>query len=201
MRHALPLRTTRVGERADPELSEAGHEQAQRLGDYLASEQFDALYSSPMQRARQTAAPLSGRLGIDVTVIDDLAEWGSEATEYIPVEELKAADDPRWFELRAGVMQDASEDLLAFSLRVANAVEALVDAHPAQRIAVVCHAMVINVYLSRVLGLADSAAFFAPNYTSIHRVAAARSGERSIVTLNETAHLRGSGLPIGLFQR
>jgi probable phosphoglycerate mutase len=31
-------------------------------------------------------------------------------------------------------------------------------------------------------------------------VAAATSGERSIVTINETAHLRGTGLPIGLFQ-
>jgi probable phosphoglycerate mutase len=32
-------------------------------------------------------------------------------------------------------------------------------------------------------------------------VAAAATGERSIVTINETAHLRGTGLPIGLFQR
>jgi probable phosphoglycerate mutase len=42
--------------------------------------------------------------------------------------------------------------------------------------------------------------FFYPNYTSIHRVAASRSGVRSIVTVNETAHLRGTGLPIGLVQ-
>ena len=32
------------------------------------------------------------------------------------------------------------------------------------------------------------------------RVAAASTGERSVVTLNETSHLRGSGLPMGLFQ-
>ena len=42
--------------------------------------------------------------------------------------------------------------------------------------------------------------FFYPNYTSINRIAAARGGERSIVTLNETSHLRGTGLPIGVFQ-
>jgi len=34
----------------------------------------------------------------------------------------------------------------------------------------------------------------------INRVAAARGGERSIVTLNESSHLRGTGLPIGVFQ-
>ena len=64
-----------------------------------------------------------------------------------------------------------------------------------------CHGGVINSYLAHVLGLGGQPSFFYPNYTSIHRVAAAASGERSIVTINETAHLRGTGLPIGLFQR
>jgi probable phosphoglycerate mutase len=51
-----------------------------------------------------------------------------------------------------------------------------------------------------VLGLGHRGAIFYPNYTSINRVAASRGGVRSIVTLNETAHLRGTGLPMGLFQ-
>jgi probable phosphoglycerate mutase len=51
-----------------------------------------------------------------------------------------------------------------------------------------------------VLGLGPQRGFFYPNYTSIHRVAAARSGERSVVTINETSHLRSTGLPMGLFQ-
>jgi probable phosphoglycerate mutase len=51
-----------------------------------------------------------------------------------------------------------------------------------------------------VLGLSNPRGFFYPNYTSINRVAAARGGQRSIVTINETSHLRGSGLPMGLFQ-
>ena len=63
-----------------------------------------------------------------------------------------------------------------------------------------CHGGVINGYLCHVLGLTDPRGFFYPNYTSINRVAAARSGARSIVTINETSHLRGTGLPMGLFQ-
>jgi probable phosphoglycerate mutase len=60
---------------------------------------------------------------------------------------------------------------------------------------------VINGYLSHVLGMDHvTRGFFYPNYTSIHRVAAASSGERSIVTVNETSHLRGTDLPMGLFQ-
>jgi hypothetical protein len=70
------------------------------------------------------------------------------------------------------------------------------------RIAIVCHGGVINAYLTYILGLSNyQQGFFYPNYTSIHRVAAARSGERSIVTINETSHLRGTGLPMGLFQK
>jgi probable phosphoglycerate mutase len=60
---------------------------------------------------------------------------------------------------------------------------------------------VINLYLGHILGLSEGTrGFFYPNYTSIHRVAAASSGERSVVTVNETSHLRGTGLPMGLFQ-
>jgi probable phosphoglycerate mutase len=83
---------------------------------------------------------------------------------------------------------------------VVSKLEELIGAHGGQRIAVVCHGGVIAGYLTHILGLADPHGFFYPNYTSIHRVAAARSGERTIVTLNETSHLRRTGLPMGLFQ-
>ena len=60
-----------------------------------------------------------------------------------------------------------------------------------------------GIYEDRLvsLGNAGERGFFYPNYTSINRVAAASSGERSVITINETSHLRGTGLPMGLFQR
>ena len=70
------------------------------------------------------------------------------------------------------------------------AVERIVAAHPRQRVAVVCHGGVINVYAGHVLGI-DDPLFFLPTYTSISRVLAASTGERSIASLNEAAHLRG----------
>jgi probable phosphoglycerate mutase len=85
---------------------------------------------------------------------------------------------------------------------VLDAVETIINDHRGERVAVVCHGGIINGYLSHILGLGEFArGFFYPNYTSINRVAAASSGERSIVTVNETSHLRGTGLPMGLFQR
>jgi probable phosphoglycerate mutase len=204
VRHALPVRRELEIGAADPELSEDGHAQARHLAEYLAAEApLDALYASPLNRARQTAAPIAERFALEIVLDDAVAEWDRHSNEYVPIEELKAADDPRWQALLRGEWTSHDESPGQFSERVVGAIEAMVARHHGQRIAVVCHGGVINIYVAHVLGLdlAGRQSFFYPNYTSIHRVAAATSGERSIVTINETAHLRGTGLPIGLFQR
>ena len=199
IRHGLPIRREGADGPADPELSAAGLEQARHLAAYLADEQIDAVYASPLQRARQTADPVAATRNLDVTIIDAVAEWDRNSNEYVPIEELKAANDPRWHAMMRGEW-DADETPDEFRARVVKALDELVDAHPGQKIAVSCHGGVINAYLAHVLGLPVSQGFFYPNYTSIHRIAASRSGHRSIVTVNETAHLRGTGLPMGVLQ-
>jgi 2,3-bisphosphoglycerate-dependent phosphoglycerate mutase len=201
IRHALPVRRELLDGPADPELSDAGHAQALLLAEYLASEHLDAVYASPMQRAQQTARPVAEARGVDIVTTAGVAEWDQNSPEYVPVEELKAADDPRWRALLAGTWSsDESED--DFRQRTLEAIEEIVARHGGQRVAVVCHGGVINGYLSHVLGIGGfTRGFFYPNYTSINRVAAAASGERSVITINETSHLRGSGLPMGLFQK
>jgi 2,3-bisphosphoglycerate-dependent phosphoglycerate mutase len=202
VRHALPVRRELEVGAADPELSEDGLAQARHLAEYLAAEApLDALYASPLNRARQTAAPIAARFGLEVVVDDAVAEWDRHSNEYVPIEELKAADDPRWQALLRGEWTSHDETPEQFAARVVGAIEAMVGRHRGERVAVVCHGGVINTYLAHVLGLERQHSFFYPNYTSIHRVAAATTGERSVVTINETAHLRGTGLPIGLFQR
>ena len=203
VRHAIPVRREVESGAADPELSDAGHRQARLMAEYLKSEAVDALYTSPMVRAKQTATPLAESLGIVATEIDGVAEYDRHSNEYVPIEELKATNDPRWRDMLNGQWPPTHESEDVFLTRVIGTIEALVEAHPSQKVVVVCHGGVINAYAAHVLGLAMSGnrSFFYPNYTSLHRFAAARSGERSIVTLNETSHLRGTGLPIGLFQR
>ncbi len=185
---------------ADPRLAPEGEEQARRLAAYLAAEQLGAVYSSPLRRAVETARPLAERLRLEVRIVDEVAEFDRDASEYVPVEELKAADDPRWHALvgngPAAGPAATDADLEAFRARVVGAVEGLVAAHPGERIAVACHAGVINVYLAHVLGLPAGRWVCHPGYTAIHRIAASRQGHRNVVTMNETAHLRGSGLTI-----
>lgn len=201
IRHALPVRRELTEGVADPELAPQGHEQAGHLARYLEAEKIDAIYASPMARARETAAPLAAALDMEVLISPGVAEWDQNSPEYVPVEELKATNDPRWQAMLAGEWgSDESED--DFKARMLDAIETIISDHRGDRVAIVCHGGIINGYLSHVLGLGDvTRGFFYPNYTSINRVAAASSGERSIVTVNETSHLRGTGLPMGLFQQ
>ena len=190
VRHGLPVRREVVEGPADPELSVEGHDQSARLANYLATESVAAIYSSPMKRAFQTAEPLAVKTGLPITIVDDVAEYDRLSNEYIPIEELRAANDERWHKLVAGGWQSDSDTLENFRHRVVSSLEQLISQHASQRIVVTCHGGVINQYIAHVLGISTERGFFYPQYTSIHRVVAAQNGLRSIVSLNEIAHLR-----------
>ena len=81
VRHGLPLRREVVEGPADPELSIEGHDQSARLASYLATESIDAIYSSPMKRAVQTAEPLAQTTGLPISIVDDVAEYDRLSNE------------------------------------------------------------------------------------------------------------------------
>ena len=191
VRHAQPVRVEQgtVSGPTDPGLSDTGHTQARRLAAWLAVEPIDAVLTSPLCRARETAAPLAAMLGVTAEVVDGVAEYDAASGEYIPIEELRAAKDERWFATIEGRWADVGGvDPREFQTRVVPAVEELVERFRGQRVVVVTHGGVLNVYLAHVVGT-DRLLWFHPEYTSISRVVAARTGQRSIATLNETAHL------------
>ena len=190
VRHGLPLRVELETGIADPELAAEGHEQAVKMAAYLGVEDVEAVYVSPLRRALETASPLCKVLGLEAVVSEGVAEFDRNSREYVPVEELRATNDPRWEKLLRGEWDGVDEDPSIFKARVVATVEDMIARHPGGRVVVVCHGGVINQYLAHVLGIETHIGFFYPKYTSIHRVMAARSGQRSIVSINEASHLR-----------
>jgi len=190
VRHGLPLRIELETGIADPELAAEGHEQAEKMAAYLGVEDVEAIYVSPLRRALETARPLCKVLGLEAVVSEGVAEFDRNSREYVPVEELRATNDPRWEKLLRGEWDGVDEDPSIFKARVVATVEDMIARHPGGRVVVVCHGGVINQYLAHVLGIETHVGFFYPKYTSIHRVMAARSGQRSIVSINEASHLR-----------
>ena len=190
IRHGLPVRIDDGDAPADPELSELGHEQAKRMAAWLRDEQLTAVYTSPMRRARQTAAPLGESTGLEPVVDDEVAEFDRGQHFYIPLEELKAAKDPRYEALMRGEQMD-EVDPFTFREVVTVAIERIVEANPGGKVAIVCHGGVINAYASHVLGI-EFPLFFQPTYTSVNRFLASSAGHRSVVSLNEAGHLVGT---------
>jgi len=192
IRHAEPVRIEQgeVKGPADPGLTGRGTEQATRLGDWLGGEGVDAIITSPLRRARETAAPLAGVLGIAPEIDPGVSEYDADSGEYIPIEELRALKDERWQATIEGRWDDAGGmNPVAFQAEVVPAIDAIIDRFAGAKVAVVCHGGVINVYLAHVLGI-DRPLWFHPEYTSVHRVHAARSGgPRGLSSLNELAHL------------
>ena len=193
VRHGLPERIEVARGSADPPLSPLGLHQAEAVAAYLADEPIDALWSSPMRRARQTADVIAGVLGLPVEIHPGLAESDQGSASYIPMEELRADNDERWRavveRIRSRAECDAGE--LAFRQVVVGAIEEIIAANPGRRVVAVCHAGVINAYFGAVTGI-GRALWFDPGYTSINRVLASRHGDRGIGSLNELPHLRAT---------
>jgi probable phosphoglycerate mutase len=191
VRHALPVRidATHDGGPADPELAELGRQQAQRVVEALLDDEITHLYSSPARRALETAAPLVDKLGLPLEVEPGLAEFDVDHPSYVPVEELRAANDPRWHALVRGDLMHADLDPIAFRAQVVAAVEAIAERHPGGRAVLFTHSGSINAYTGHV-ARQERPLWFAPAYASLTRVGAARDGRRGLVSLNETGHVR-----------
>lgn len=194
VRHAEPVRIAAAEGPADPPLTDLGSRQAEATASWLAGESFDAVYASPMRRAQETAEAIAAPHGLEVVTEDGVAEYDRKSEFYIPVEELKTTTDPElaahWRALAEDRLEDVVEDAATFRPRVAESIERVISAHPGRRVLVICHGGVINVALAEVLGLQRSL-WFEPAYASIHRMAASRAGIRTLISLNETGHLRG----------
>src|SRR4051812_25610983 len=141
IRHAEPVRIVGAEGPADPPLRDRGRQQAERLAAWLAEEDLDALWSSPMRRALETAAPVAARHALDVVVDDDLAEFDREATSYIPIEEIRGTDHPEWLAMVEGRIEPNSAGVTAeqFQAGVVAAMERVIASNPSRKVAVVCH--------------------------------------------------------------
>ncbi len=185
LRHGLPLRTA---DSADPPLSDEGHVQARKVAAALARERIDAVVSSTMRRAVQTAEPYAALQGHEIQTDDGVVEFDRDSGSYTPMEELKRDDYEAW---KRFVAQGRDADIARFQKTVVATLEGVIARNAGKRVAVFCHGGVINVWTAHVLDMAPRL-FFEPQYTSIHRYLCAGTGERNLFSLNDIAHLRSA---------
>lgn len=151
-------RALRFQGQVDVPLNEVGHVQAQRLAKRLEFERFDALVSSDLQRARQTAQPLVDSLGIACLSLAGLREQNFGQVDGMKIEDIQRQFPQEW---RQWVLFDAdyalpgAESARQFHQRVMGALASVV-AGPARRIAVVTHGGVLDMIYRTAKGLSLS---------------------------------------------
>lgn len=132
----------------DPPLNELGRRQAAALADHLAGAPIDAIYSSDLRRAAETAAFLSEATGLGIELDAGLREMDVGSWTGITIEEAN-----RRFERSK---QPDGETREEFDTRVVAALHRVAAAHPGARIVVVAHGGVVRSLQRHVLGEALS---------------------------------------------
>jgi len=187
IRHALPLRS-QPGEGADPELSDVGLEQAQRLPEALARHRIARVLSSPQRRARQTAKPVAEALGLAVDIDDRLAEYDRDLAHYIPIEQIREEFPHEWDRLARGHLPSGVDED-CFVARVFAAINDVVsDGGHEHTVAMFSHGGVINVILHRILGT-EKLLLFPIDYASVTRLRYSRRGGFTVAEVNGTEHV------------
>ena len=137
-------------------LSDAGRAQAERVAAQIAAldPRPSAVYASPLERARETAAPIARALGVRVRnergLVDlDVGEWTGMSLR-------QAARRREWVAVQrwpAGFTFPGGESFTGLLARATEAVGRLVRAHPGEVIVAVTHADPIRALVATAAGV------------------------------------------------
>lgn len=137
-------RERRVQGHSDTPLNETGRAQARALADELAGEHLDAVYSSDLARAYETARIVAEARGLDVVAVRDFRErhfgtWEGLTDEEVLERHPSAAHGP-WGD---------AETVDEMARRVFDALQRIADAHPDGSVLVVSHGGPVRSVLAR----------------------------------------------------
>jgi broad specificity phosphatase PhoE len=136
---------------SDVPLDATGHEQARDAARYLAAMRPDAIFSSDLVRAIETASYLAELTGLPVQLDKDLRERGGGAWEGLTDAQIRAA----YPEAYAVWVPPDGEPIAAVADRAAAAMARIADSLNGTLAVLVSHGAAINMGISRLLGLPE----------------------------------------------
>ena len=149
-------RENRFSGSLDPPLTAVGEAMAEAFARAYAPLTWDAIYTSPMLRTRQTAEALSRRTGVAVTVDDGLKEIEYGEWEGLRQDEVKA-QWPEAFEYWASDVASrgtpGGETAFHVAARAMRVVEAVRSRHQRGNVMLVSHKATLRVITCALLGL------------------------------------------------
>lgn len=187
----------RFGGHTDTRLSPRGLEQAFATAQALAAEHLDAIYSSDLARAIETATPLAELAGIEIQPTEAFRERSVGVMEGLTFEEA-AAQYPEQY--AALLRRDFEHVLLGGESyrqtldRASRKLDEIIEEHKGGRIAIVTHTGTICILALHLMGALDAPelkpVWIASSNCGISRFDLRDDGFVRVTTINDTRHLQ-----------
>ena len=175
----------------DPPLTDLGVAQVEALAARVAASQPVAVWTSPLRRAYDTAAPLARLLGVEPRVDErlretDFGEW--EGLTFAEIQERNPAELRAWLG-DPSVPAPGGESFEQVTRRVRQARDAAIAAHPGETVAVVSHVTPVKVLLRLALDAPSVVYRLHLDLASISHAEWYPDGNAIVRRVNDTAHL------------
>ncbi|MEX2275806.1 MAG: MSMEG_4193 family putative phosphomutase [Actinomycetota bacterium] len=146
--------TRLVGWTPGVHLSETGREQADAVRDRLGGTRIDAIYSSPLERCRETAQPLAAERRLPIRIRKGIGEVAYGSWTNRPLKQLARTKLWRRVQIAPSRMRfPEGEAMSEARSRAVTELDRIVTDHPRHVVAVFSHADVIKLVVAEFAGI------------------------------------------------
>ncbi len=179
--------------RSDVPLDETGLKQAGLAAQYFNGMEIDAIYSSPLSRALQTAQKIAEFHNLKVQPLPGIIDMSFGDWEGRPHQEIREKDSKtyrQWVEEPHLVRLPGGESLDDVRVRTMAALEEVIRKHPEKTLVLVSHRVICKVLICAILGLENSHFWQITQDTTAINLIQYRKGNYILSLMNETCHLK-----------
>ncbi len=179
--------------RADCQLNETGHAEARALAEYFTHIPLQAIYSSPLSRARETAQAIGAAKGLQLISAPAFVDIDFGAWQGLPLREVreKYSDLYRlWRERPQAITFPGGENLAQVRARAWEGLQRVVQENPEKTALIISHRVVTKILLCAVLGLDDSHFWQIKQDTTAVNCFEYTRGVFVTSLINDTCHLK-----------
>lgn len=179
--------------RTEIQLDETGRRQASLLADYLKDEKLEAVYTSPLERAKETAARIAELQKLEVIPVNNLADMDFGQWQGKKITEVEEADPELfkdWLDTPEQIAIPGGESLGQVTSRVVPFLEDLGARHTEGKIVIVTHRVLVKLIICWLLEVPNNK-FWNFQVDTGSQTRFRIQGTRAVlVTANDTSCLR-----------
>ena len=177
---------------SDEDLDEVGYHQAHCLSSRLANAPINTIYTSPLKRARTTAALVADPHRLDLNLIDDLTEIQLGDWQGLHADEISRRWPDLWRQSRVDPSEltlPNGESFKQVAERAVRAFKTILSADREKQVAIVTHDVIVRLIVAHILGVSNSIYRRLEINNASLTITRITDSKRQLVTLNDTSHL------------